>query len=112
MADGEEPVGLDAADTVDAIVRDPPDGWVLVMVESREWGESPEQPDQLRRKLRSYTVFVQEGYLAESFPESEGGAVRIDLKCASEPPPDIARVIAEERERLQAAGIGLTVGRI
>jgi hypothetical protein len=109
MAREQEPVGLAAAETIDAIVRDPPDGWILLLLEVRGWGESAEQPDQLRRKLKAYRIFVSEGYLLEMFPESEGGEVTIVVQSATTPTPEIGHVLDAERRHLRDAGIGLKV---
>ena len=78
--------GVENAKVVDLITLDAAtDKVVLVMIERRPWGASPQQFGQIEEKINRYLGYVLDGYLAEHYPQYEGRRVTIRLDCAEEP---------------------------
>jgi hypothetical protein len=78
--------GVENAKMVDLITLDPAtDKVVLVMIERRAWGASPQQFAQIEEKINRYMGYVLDGFLAEQYPKYEGRRVVIRLDCAEAP---------------------------
>jgi hypothetical protein len=79
-------VTVENPDVIDQITRSE-DGTVytLDMIESRGFGESQEQLQQLITKVNSYVEAIQTGKLVEYYPEISGKQVNVRLVCADEP---------------------------
>jgi len=73
-------------EVIDFVALDPQGGAVLlVMVESREWGEGGKLLPDLQEKMNTYYSYVTEGRLHQDFPQSTGRAVRIELRSSVAP---------------------------
>lgn len=78
--------GVENSKVVDLIGVDPAsDKVVLTMIESRPWGASDRQFQQIEEKINRYMGYALDGFLAEHYPQYEGKAVQIRLECAEEP---------------------------
>ena len=84
------------ADTyvLDLVTHDPDsDEYALIMIETREWGHSPDQLAQLQEKINNYTAFALDG-LADRYPDSVGRPLRFQLDCVSPPIGEYADLVA------------------
>ena len=78
--------GVENPDIIDLITSDSTTGEVvLVILEQRPWGTSPQQLAEHDEKLNRYMVYILDGHLARQYPQYVGKPVRIQLDCASTP---------------------------
>jgi hypothetical protein len=78
--------GVHNPKVVDLIRLDPErDEVVLLMLEQRPWGATPEQLRQLELKFNSYLSYVLDGFLVAQFPQYKDVPVCIRLDCATVP---------------------------
>jgi hypothetical protein len=97
-------MGLEDKHKIDAIVEDPDDGPVrLLMMEHREWTLSEEQIEQLEDKISAYYNFFVTGQLRKVLPSSVTKKCVVELHCQFEPPkkimdqfPDVAALFAKQ----------------
>lgn len=101
--------GVADTDTVDVVAQDADGTYLLVMVEDRPWGASPEQVTQLQEKINTYAGYILDGGLARQYPETEGGPVRIRLDCISAPTDHFAHITEHAANQLTALGIEFVV---
>jgi hypothetical protein len=73
--------GVEDTNVVDLVARDAGGEYMVVMVESRQWGSDSNQPDQLKEKINAYAGYILNGDLARQFPEAAGQPARIQLDC-------------------------------
>lgn len=85
------------------------DTYVLIMVENRPWGESPDQMLQLQAKINTYLTFALDGEMTRKFPESRGKRLRLQLDCVNEPDAAGWRFIELVREKLRNDDIEFVV---
>jgi hypothetical protein len=100
--------------TIDLIARRPGTGdLVLVLVETRSWGEKGELLLELQEKLHTYLDIIESGALARKFPESAGKRVIIRLDHAHPPGPLELKFLAAAREQwMDPLGIGFESGSL
>jgi hypothetical protein len=80
------PGGIEQAGVIDFFAHDTKtDEVLLVMFESRAWGDSDLQLFQIQEKFNAYVSFLLDGELAEAHPELAGKTARIELRCAEMP---------------------------
>jgi hypothetical protein len=85
--------GVHNPKVVDLIRFDPERGEVvLLMLEQRPWGSTPEQLRQLEAKFNGYLSYALDGFLAAQFPQYSGRPVCIRLDCVM-PPGDEERAM-------------------
>lgn len=78
--------GVEQSGVIDFFAHDVrSDEVLLVMFESRPWGDSDLQLFQLQEKFNAYVSFLIDGELAEAHPELAGKNGRIELRCAEVP---------------------------
>ena len=58
---------------------------VLLMLEERPWGTTPEQLRQLEAKFNSYLAYVLDGHMVKQYPQYAGKRVCVRLDCAAPP---------------------------
>lgn len=58
---------------------------VLLMLEQRPWGSTPEQLRQLEAKFNGYLGYALDGFLAAQYPDYQGKPVCIRLDCVMTP---------------------------
>ena len=96
MEEQREARGVHNPKVVDLVRLDPERGEVvLLMLEQRPWGSTPEQLRQLEAKFNGYLAYALDGFLAAQYPQYGGKPVCIRLDCVM-PPGD------EERAMLNA----------
>ena len=86
MPNDLQPSGVEQTGVIDFFAHDTKaDELLLVMFESRPWGNSELQLFQLQEKFNAYVSFLLDGELAEAHPELAGKSARIELRCAQMP---------------------------
>jgi hypothetical protein len=109
LAEFGEP-GVENAKMVDLITLDPAtDKVVLVMIERRAWGTSPQQFAQIEEKINRYLGYVLDGFLAEQYPKYEGLRVTIRLDCAEEPHGEAVAFVRAAAHAIGEQGLELIV---
>lgn len=84
--ESEKPAGVEHADRIDFFAHDTArDEVLLVMFESRPWGNSDLQLLQLQEKFNAYVSFLLDGEMNDAHPELAGKNARIELRCAEMP---------------------------
>jgi hypothetical protein len=102
--------GVENPKVVDLITVDPAsDKVVLVMIERRAWGASPQQFQQIEEKINRYMGYALDGFLVEHHPEYLGKSVQIRLTCAEEPHGEAARFVQAARHAIESHGLELIV---
>jgi hypothetical protein len=102
--------GVENAKIVDLITLDPAtDKVVLVMIERRKWGASPQQFGQIEEKINRYLGYVLDGFLAEHYPQYEGRRVTIRLDCAEAPHGDAVMFVRAATHAASQHGVELVV---
>lgn len=79
-------MSIERTDTVDAnVVRD---GWAVLSIHHfGDWDEFGDLVEDLRRKLIHYFEFIESPQFLE---RAHRMPAKIELVCASEPPPEVA----------------------
>ena len=86
MEEQRETRGVHNPKVVDLIRPDPERGEVvLLMLEQRPWGSTPEQLRQLEAKFNGYLSYALDGFLAAQYPQYAGLPVCIRLDCVMAP---------------------------
>jgi len=101
--------GIDESEVIDLVAENPDGSALLVMVETREWGADPRQPDQLKAKLNTYAQFALDGSLTQHYPHLANKPVTIRLECREDPPAEISSIADAAQRRLSEYGVSLTV---
>lgn len=109
VAEFGEP-GVQNPMVVDLITEDAASGdVVLVMIERRAWGASPQQFAQIEVKINRYLGYALDGFLVEHYPRYQGLPVRLRLDCAEEPHGDAIKFVAAARHAVRGCGLELVV---
>ena len=109
IAEFGEP-GVENAKLMDLITVDPAtDSVVLVMIERRPWGASPQQFGQIEEKINRYLGYALDGFLVEQYPQHRGKRVQIRLDCAEAPHGDAVRFVAAATQAIARHGLELVV---
>ena len=109
VAEFGEP-GVENPKMVDLITTDSATGRVvLVMIERRAWGASPQQFQQIEEKINRYMGYALDGFLAEHYPQYEGKRVQIRLECAEEPHGDAVLFVKAAARAASDHGLELVV---
>jgi hypothetical protein len=101
--------GIEDPNVIDLVAQDANGEYMVVMVETRPWGVSCEQPDQLKQKINAYVGYILDGDLARQYPEAAEKPVRIQLNCAHTPRGEIATITEWAARQLSQHGIGFAV---
>lgn len=101
--------GVADTNTIDLVAQDADGTYLLVMVEDRRWGADDGQEAQLREKINTYAGYVLDGSLAQQYPETAGGPVRIRLDCLGAPSGHFAHITSHAAAQLAAHGIDFQV---
>jgi hypothetical protein len=102
--------GVENAKMVDLITLDPAtDKVVLVMIERRAWGASPQQFGQIEEKINRYLGYVLDGFLAEHYPQYEGRRVTIRLDCVEDPHGDAVAFVQAASHAIAEHGLEFAV---
>jgi hypothetical protein len=101
--------GIKDANVIDLVAQGADGEYMVVMVETRPWGASPDQPEQLKAKINAYAGYILDGTLARQYPETAGKAVRIRLDCPERPHGDIGMIIEWAMRQLREHGIRFEV---
>ena len=105
VAEFGEP-GVENPKVIDLIAVDAVTGKVvLVMIERRLWGTSPQQFQQIEEKVNRYMGYVLDGFLAEQYPQYRGKLVQIRLDCAEAPHGEAVRFVAAMTHATESHGI-------
>src|SRR4051794_23758237 len=95
---------------LDLITPDPQSGKVvLVMIERRAWGASPQQFGQIEEKINRYLGYVLDGFLVQHYPQYKDRPVQIRLDCAEAPHGDAVRFVAAATHAIAAQGLDFVV---
>jgi hypothetical protein len=109
VAEFGEP-GVQNPTVIDLIDRDPTTGRVvLVMVERRSWGASPQQFQQIEEKINRYLGYALDGFLAEHYPQYRDAPVSIRLDCAEAAHGDAVRFVEAARKAIESHGVDFVV---
>jgi hypothetical protein len=109
VAEFGEP-GVQNPAIMDLITVDPAtEAVVLVMIERRSWGASPQQLGQIEEKINRYLGYVLDGFLVQQYPQYEGKAVQIRLDCAEAPHGEAVRFVQAAEHAIEAQGLGFAV---
>ena len=93
MEEQREARGVHNPKVVDLISLDRERGEVvLLMLERRPWGSTPEQLRQVEAKFNGYLSYALDGFLAAQYPDYAGKPVCIRLDCVM-PPGDEERAL-------------------
>jgi hypothetical protein len=110
MGDEPEPRGVHNPRVVDLIAPDPErDGVELLMLETRAWGDDPQQLRQLESKFNSYLAYVQSGQLGRDYPEYDAKPVRFRLECTAPAQGEVGQMLAAMRDFAAGEGIDFVV---
>jgi hypothetical protein len=105
--------GIENSSVVDLVTHDPgTDEYVVIMIESRPWSNSPQRLDQLLAKINTYVHFIENGDLYRHFPQAEGKPVRIQLDCNAPPAGESDKLITQAQQLLLQRGIDFSVNVI
>jgi hypothetical protein len=109
VAEFGEP-GVQNAKIMDLITVDPASGKVvLVMIERRSWGASPQQFQQIEEKINRYMGYALDGFLVEHYPQYKGKDVQIRLDCAEEPHGPAEKFVHAAMHAIAQHGLELVV---
>lgn len=100
---------LTNANTVDIVGQDAAGRVVLIMVETRQWGEDPIQEAQLKQKINAYTGYILDGDLVRLYPETSGRPVIIQLNCVSAPTVEVEAITHHAALQLKKLGIDFQI---
>jgi hypothetical protein len=101
--------GIEDANVVDVVAQDADGEYMVVMVETRPWGDDPNQLEQLKAKINSYAQFILDGSLISAYPETADKAVRVQLDCVTHPTTEVTAVVDRAAAELAKHGVGFTV---
>jgi len=101
--------GIEDTNVIDVVGQDAGGEYTVIMVESRPWSSSPDQPKQLKAKINAYAGFILDGSLALRYPDTAGKPVRIQLDCVEAPTTDITAITDHATRELAKHGIGLKI---
>jgi len=90
-------------------IKDANGEYMVIMVETRPWGASPDQPEQLKQKINAYAGYILDGALTHQYPETEGKPVRLRLDCPESPSGEITRIIEWAMRQLSEYGVHFEV---
>ena len=109
IAEFGEP-GVQNPTLVDLIELDPVSGKVvLVMIERRGWGDTPQQFRQIEEKINRYLGYALDGHLTKHYPQYVGKRVQIRLDCAQEPRGDAVNFVNAADHAIRAQGLDFIV---
>jgi hypothetical protein len=93
-------------DAVIDFVLSSPDGneYVLVLVEDRPWTQ-PGVIDHLTDRVNRCVSYVRDGLLARDFPETVGRTIRVDVRYAEPPDPDVEALFLRFEAALSQRGL-------
>ena len=102
--------GLEEPNVIDLLAEDENnnEGWVI-MVEERPWGADPDQPDQLLAKVNSYLALIADDSIYAYAPGFKGRNLVIRLECATDPTPEIVKVIEAAQTAATSRGARFVV---
>ena len=98
--------GVADTEKIDLVAQDAGGRFLLVMVESRKWGEDAAQPTQLKEKINAYAGFIMDGSLARHYPQTAGQPVDIQLNCPEKPSGEFSTILDHATKQLHGLGIG------
>jgi hypothetical protein len=102
--------GVHNPSVIDFVARDPETGdYILVMFEGRAWDDSPERCLQIQTKVNAYLAFILDGQMRESYPDSIGKAVQLELHCLYEPSEYVLRFMTQLARELALHGLSIAV---
>jgi hypothetical protein len=101
--------GLENPNVIDLVAQDADGEYLVVMVETRQWGTTPQQPEQLKQKINAYAGYVLDGTLASQYPETADRPLRIQLNCPEPPTGEIALIADWADRKLREYGIRFIV---
>ncbi len=105
-----EPRGIHNDRVIDLIRLDSEsDEVVLLMLEERAWGTSPEQLRQLEAKFNSYLTYVLDGHLVKQYPQYQSKRVRFLLDCATPPGQQEQAMLTSMRNFAISENLGFDV---
>lgn len=92
---------------VDFVTHNPKtDTVMLVMVESRDWGDGGGLLPDLQAKFSTYLIYALEGQLREDYPAMAGKPIRFELRTEHAPTQREQEFLdVVTREHLQPEGI-------
>jgi hypothetical protein len=98
--------GVADTGTIDLVAQDSGGRFLVIMVESRKWGEEAAQPSQLKEKINAYAGFITDGSLARHYPETAGQPVDVQLNCPQPPTGEFSTILDHATIQLRRLGIG------
>jgi len=101
--------GVAQTNVIDLVAQDASGKILLVMIESRPWGETSGMSSELREKINTYATFILDGGLVRQYPAAKGLPVDLQLNCPSAPTGPYAAIVEHATAQLKPAGIGFRV---
>lgn len=101
--------GIADIDMIDLVGQNADGRFLIIMVETRRWGEDPNQGTQLRQKINAYAGFITDGSLARHYPETTGQPVDIQLDCVEAPSGEFVTITDHATAHLLKLGIGFRI---
>jgi hypothetical protein len=110
---GENPEpksGPGQPNVIDLVTHDPKsEEYALILVQTGEWEDSPQQLDQLKAKINNYLHFALDGDLVRKYPQAAGKPVRLQLDCTSPPSPKTEEFLAPVEKAVRQRGLRFVV---
>jgi hypothetical protein len=102
--------GVEDTDVIDLVTHDSSkDEFVLIMIETRPWDDSPVKLAQLREKIRNYVSFAREGGLTGMYPAATSKPVRLQLACTTSPTGEALEIVKLTAEQLMRHDIRFVI---
>lgn len=99
--------GVHEPETIDLVAQAADGRYLLVMIETRRWGSTPGQDEQLKAKINTYAQFALDGALLQHYPETANQPIAIRLDCLT--PPDEQTNAILNRAAQQLAGFDIEI---
>src|SRR4051812_26356010 len=106
---GGSTMAVDNPDVVDAIGIERASGVVALTISDHlEWGDDNQHLLALQEKINRYLAFIESGEVFESYPQSVGKPLRIDVVCKYPPSESGKQFLAAARKVIEQAGWSLS----
>jgi hypothetical protein len=103
-------VSIDQRKLLDFVGIRRSDGLCTLTISDHLSWDDPDHISQLQGKLNDYLAFVESGEIYDSYPDSRGRQIEIQVICKYMPPADDALPFLDHAaKKIRAAGIGFSV---
>lgn len=106
-------MSVEDADTIDFVGIERGTGTVVLTISDHlDWSNDDVHVAILQTKINTYLSFIESGEIYDSYPDSRGRAVRIDLVLRDSPSIAGAQFLEQVQEIVRGAGFELAVCRV